>query len=404
MAFARINVDEHQDFSSSMKVENVPFVAVMRRGRWYTIRLGVVVPKPLQRYEGFLGAPPTIEWANSQLGTDVPFRAYVQELRSGKEVAEAVADRSPHVLVEFYASWCTHCQAFEKFYHDVGVTFVDRDDVLVARVDADVNREVALAYNVTGFPSFHLWPRSFKKHGLVFKGEKKPQNLTEFVESPEVYLVEAQVVDALESGRLQPLEHCAGGELSECAHRFFHNASALATRRLWVEAFELLLQIQHIPQLRKTGIGSSPGMWNFLDNVKFNIETAAQNAPEPLPKEPETFAEAMEILSQMAQSEDVDLSGPGERDEDWWGFEDVTDETLRVDLGNRFAKRVQAVEECEASGSCPAAQEIEDGTIETERPRAGCSRTDSLRRVESQIILEFISIPLVPAPVKAQGL
>ena len=75
-----------------------------------------------------------------------------------------------------------------------------------------------------------------------------------------------------------------------------------------------------------------------------------------------------------------------------------------MDLGNRFAKRVQAVEECEASGSCPAAQEIEDGTIETERPRAGCSRTDSLRRVESQIILEFISIPLVPAPVKAQGL
>ena len=74
----------------------------------------------------------------------------------------------------------------------------------------------------------------------------------------------------------------------------------------------------------------------------------------------------MEILSQMAQSEDVDLSGPGERDEDWWGFEDVTDETLRVDLANRFAKRVQAVEECEASGSCPAAQEIEDGTIETE--------------------------------------
>jgi len=366
VAFARINVDEHRDFSSSMKVENVPFVAVMRRGRWYTIRLGEVVPKPLQRYEGFLGAPPTIEWANSQLGTDVPFRAYVQELRSGKEVAEAVADRSRHVLVEFYASWCTHCQAFDKFYHDVGVKFVDRDDVLVARVDADVNREVALAYNVTGFPSFQLWPRSFKKHGLVFKGEKKPQNLIEFVESPEVYLVEAQVVDALESGRLQPLEHCAGGELSECAHRFFHNASALATRRLWVEAFELLLQIQHTPQLRKTGIGSSPGMWNFLDNVKFNIETAAQNAPEPLPKEPETFAEAMEILSQMAQSEDVDLSGPGERDEDWWGFEDVTDETLRVDLANRFTKRVQAVEECEASGSCPAAQEIEDGTIETE--------------------------------------
>ena len=89
---------------------------------------------------------------------------------------------------------------------------------------------MALAYNVTGFPSFQLWPRSFKKHGLVFKGEKKPQNLIDFVESPEVYLVEAQVVDALESGRLQPLEQCADGELSECAHGIFHNATALATR------------------------------------------------------------------------------------------------------------------------------------------------------------------------------
>jgi thiol-disulfide isomerase/thioredoxin len=365
VAFARVNVDEHRDFSSSMNIGNVPFVAVMRRGRWYTIRLGEVVPKPLQRYEGFLGAPPTIEWANSQLGTDVPFRAYVQELLSGTEVAQAVADRSRHVLVEFYASWCTHCKAFEKFYHDVGVKFVDRDDVLIARVDADMHREVALAYNVTGFPSFQLWPRSFKKHGLVFKGEKKPQNLVDFVESPEVYLVEAQVVDALESGRLQPLEQCADGELSECAHGIFHNASALATRRLWVEAFELLLQIQHTPQLRKTGIGSSPGMWNFLDNVKYNIETA-HVAPEPLPQEPETFAEAMEILSKMSQNEDVDVDGPGEGGEDWWGFEDVTDETVRVDLANRFAERVQAVEECEATGSCPATREIEDETIESE--------------------------------------
>ena len=132
-----------------------------------------------------------------------------------------------------------------------------------------------------------------------------------------------------------------------------------------MEAFELLLQIQHTPQLRKTGIGSSPGMWNFLDNVKYNIETA-HVAPEPLPQEPETFAEAMEILSKMSQNEDVDVDGPGEGGEDWWGFEDVTDETVRVDLANRFAERVQAVEECEATGSCPAAREIEDETIESE--------------------------------------
>ena len=365
VAFVRVNVDAERDFASSMGVQNVPFVAAMRKGRWYTIRMGNVVPKPLQRYEGFLGAPPTIEWANSALNTRVPFQAYVQELRSGNEVADAVADRTRHVLVEFYASWCTHCQAFEKFYHDVGVKFIDRDDVLIARVDADINREVALAYNVTGFPSFQLWPRSFKKHGLVFKGEKKPQNLIDFVESPEVYLVEAQVVDALETGRLQPLEHCTQGDFSECAHSFFHNASALASRGLWVDAFELLLQIQHTPQLRKTGIGSSPGMWNFLDNIKYNIETAHIPSEEP-PKEPESFAEAMEMLSQMAVDENLDLDGPGDGDEDWWGFEDVTDDALRVDLANKFAERVKAVEECEASGCPSARQSIEDGTLESE--------------------------------------
>ena len=131
-----------------------------------------------------------------------------------------------------------------------------------------------------------------------------------------------------------------------------------------VDAFELLLQIQHTPQLRKTGIGSSPGMWNFLDNIKYNIETA--HIPSEESPEPESFAEAMEILSQMAVDENLDLDGPGDGKEDWWGFEDVTDDALRVDLANKFAERVRAVEECEASGCPSARQSVEDSTLESE--------------------------------------
>lgn len=35
---------------------------------------------------------------------------------------------------------------------------------------------------------------------------------------------------------------------------------------------ETLTCLAHTPALRRTGVGSSPAMWNFLDNAKLHVE------------------------------------------------------------------------------------------------------------------------------------
>ena len=49
-----------------------------------------------------------------------------------------------------------------------------------------------------------------------------------------------------------------------CIHR--------AERRRWLETMETLTCLAHTPALRRTGVGSSPAMWNFLDNAKLHVE------------------------------------------------------------------------------------------------------------------------------------
>jgi hypothetical protein len=56
------------------------------------------------------------------------------------------------------------------------------------------------------------------------------------------------------------------------AQEMFREAHRWAARRRWLETMEILVCLSHTKPLRLTGIGSSPAMWNFLDNAKLHVE------------------------------------------------------------------------------------------------------------------------------------
>ena len=67
------------------------------------------------------------------------------------------------ILLYFYATWCPHCQAFEKTV--LYTPEVEGALSGVHKVKIDVNREQALAatFGVTSFPRVYVWePRSHK--------------------------------------------------------------------------------------------------------------------------------------------------------------------------------------------------------------------------------------------------
>ena len=65
----------------------------------------------------------------------------------------------PHLKVEFYAPWCGHCKSLKGPYAEAATTLKELDvagGLMLAKVDATVEKTVATEYDIKGFPSTYL--------------------------------------------------------------------------------------------------------------------------------------------------------------------------------------------------------------------------------------------------------
>ncbi|MDE6304879.1 MAG: thioredoxin family protein [Paramuribaculum sp.] len=58
-------------------------------------------------------------------------------------------------MVEFYATWCSHCKAMEPVVQQIEEILADK--CKVQQLDVDLNKEVCDSENISGTPTFILY-------------------------------------------------------------------------------------------------------------------------------------------------------------------------------------------------------------------------------------------------------
>eukprot|EP01122_Echinamoeba_exundans_P005548 TRINITY_DN156_c2_g1_i1.p1 TRINITY_DN156_c2_g1~~TRINITY_DN156_c2_g1_i1.p1 ORF type:complete len:486 (+),score=143.53 TRINITY_DN156_c2_g1_i1:98-1555(+) len=91
----------------------------------------------------------------------------------GKGNFEEVVKNNAYVLMEFYAPWCGHCKRLEPEYSKAASTL--KGEVVLAKVDATVETELASQHGVSGYPTI-----KFFKNGKVandYDGERTAEGI-----------------------------------------------------------------------------------------------------------------------------------------------------------------------------------------------------------------------------------
>jgi len=97
----------------------------------------------------------------------------------GKDHDLIVADPSKTVFIEYYAPWCGHCQSLAPIWERLGAEFDDRDDIVIAKMDATTNEVPGL--NIDGYPTLMIYTAGEDKQGAQYEGDNEFEALRDFV-------------------------------------------------------------------------------------------------------------------------------------------------------------------------------------------------------------------------------
>ncbi|KAG0000484.1 Protein disulfide-isomerase-like 2-2 [Entomortierella chlamydospora] len=219
---AKVDADSHRELGSRFEVKGFPTIKWFPNGvegspEDYTggrdlDSLSSFVTKKSGVKSSIVKAIPAVH-----VLTDASFESEV--LKSGKSA-----------LVEFYAPWCGHCKNLAPTYEKVAQDFLnDKNTVLIANVDATVEKTVADKYGVTGYPTIKF----FNPDGTVedYTSGRSEQDFIDFINKKTGTQRVAGGLLNSEAGRIP--------ELDELAEKFAKASSESEKKTISAKAIEL---------------------------------------------------------------------------------------------------------------------------------------------------------------------
>ncbi|DBB18172.1 hypothetical protein WJX82_000775 [Trebouxia sp. C0006] len=105
----------------------------------------------------------------------------------GSDYAEKVSDGKLY-FVKFYAPWCGHCKKLALAWSELGKTFENDQDVVIAHIDCTKSSKVCTKAKITGYPTLKLIFNEEEQES--YKGGRSVKAMTEFLESQKHKLLQ----------------------------------------------------------------------------------------------------------------------------------------------------------------------------------------------------------------------
>jgi len=167
---ASVDADAHRELGSRFGVSGFPTIKYFPAGS--------TTPED---YSGGRTAADMTDFINKKTGTNGKIKtaaSAVVTLTSSN--FDSIVGHNQDVLVEFYAPWCGHCKRLTPDYEKAALSIEGEDAVVLAKVDADEQKELGTRFGVTGYPTLKWFPKNTKE-GEAYSGGRTPKEFVEFV-------------------------------------------------------------------------------------------------------------------------------------------------------------------------------------------------------------------------------
>ncbi|GMH36269.1 hypothetical protein BSKO_04137 [Bryopsis sp. KO-2023] len=194
---------------------------------------------------------------------------------------EDIVEKAEFALVEFYAPWCGHCKSLAPEYAKAATAMKEHDDsIVVAKVDATEEKELAKKFGVSGYPTIKWF---VKGKPTEYNGPRDSDGIVKWIKKktgpPAETITTVEELEKLEKDN-EVLIVGYFGDFKGDDHAAFFEAARLADDVIFVQTTSKKVATQ-------AGTGKAPSMAavkNFQgeerETAEFDKDITAANIDE----------------------------------------------------------------------------------------------------------------------------
>ncbi|KAI9276324.1 thioredoxin-like protein [Umbelopsis sp. AD052] len=172
---AKFDADTHRNTGGEYGVQGFPTL------KWFP--KGVNSPDGVEDYKGGRDLDSLSKFIKDKTGIRPRIKAVKSDvvILDTKNFHSIVDQSDKNVLVEFYAQWCGHCKSLAPIYEKLGNTFANEKNCVIAKIDADTERDIGTEYDISGFPTLKFFPKGDDKTPIAYEGARTEAGFVEFL-------------------------------------------------------------------------------------------------------------------------------------------------------------------------------------------------------------------------------